>query len=206
MSGLRSLVKRFRKFGRAAMMSVFWSNVNRSLWSVYAWFQDGGLQKSNKSFVNYWLKMMEWLFVFTYIFQVYYLNTHKFCKYFNYTVYFEKHWGLNTSQTENKFLVTFTFSRSYAVLFLVKRLTSETSLCSCLPKHAPSQFPLVYLITWYNKLYPLLVIPRLPLPMLYHNMGHDPWLSGMLWSMISDSQPPPNWQSRENANMELHGR
>ena len=34
MFGLRSLVKRFREFGWAAMRSLFWPNVNRSLWSV----------------------------------------------------------------------------------------------------------------------------------------------------------------------------
>ena len=43
MFGLRSLVNRFREFGCAAMTSLFWPKVNRSLWSVTSWFQDGGL-------------------------------------------------------------------------------------------------------------------------------------------------------------------
>ena len=45
---------------------------------------------------------------------------------------------LRIEQTENKFLVTFAFSRrpSYAILGLVKNLTSETSFCSCSSKHA----------------------------------------------------------------------
>ena len=54
MFGLRSLVKRFREFGCAAMTSLFWPNVNQRLWSVTTWFQDGGLWKVTK--VNYWLK------------------------------------------------------------------------------------------------------------------------------------------------------
>ena len=52
----------------------------------------------------------------------------------NYTVYFEKLWGLNT------FLVTFSLSRSYTVLFLVKNVTSETSFCSRSPKRFPGLY------------------------------------------------------------------
>ena len=48
-----------------------------------------------------------------------------FAKEFNYTVYFENCWGLNTSQTEYNFLIKFSYSRSFAVLFLVKNFTSE---------------------------------------------------------------------------------
>ena len=82
-----------------------------------------------------------------------------------YTVYFEKCWWLNTSQTENKFLVTFAFSRSYAVLFLVKNMTSETSSWLGSRKRAPD-----------NTLWALISI----ILTLYCQYNGDQWLWGQI--------------------------
>ena len=141
MFGLRSLFKRFRESGCAAMMWFwFWSNVSWSLWSVTLGFKMADCKKVTEVLLIICSNMMEWLFVYKYIFQVYYRYEHlrvsSILQTFNkaYTVYFEKRWGLNTSLK----LQLFSFSRSYAVLFLVKNLTSATSFCSCSPKHAPN--------------------------------------------------------------------
>ena len=56
MFGFRSLVKRFREFGRAAMTSLFWPNMNRSLWSVNGLIRLVSRWRIVKSNVNYCVK------------------------------------------------------------------------------------------------------------------------------------------------------
>ena len=69
----------------------------------------------------------------------------------------------------------------------------------------------VYLIIRYKKSYPLQVIPRLPLPRLYHNMGV--WSLAMRHAVVqwllTSAPPPPQkqsyWHNRENAKIGPNG-
>ena len=136
MFGLRSLVKHFHEFGCTAMMSLFWQNVTQSLWwSVMLGF---------KSFFHYLLKhdgMIVRLQVYLSSLLLALTSKFHFAKIVITLYSFYKRWELNTSQIENKFLVVFSFSRSYAVLFLVKNLTTETNFYSYSPTHDPGLNP-----------------------------------------------------------------
>ena len=118
--------QRFSEFGCAAMTSLFWPNVNRSLWSrrlVSRW----RIVKSNKRFVNYLLKHDGMIVLIqVYLSSLLLALTSKF--------YFAKLWITayilrNVDDWTRRKLNKKLWLRwhSYAVLFLVKNMTSETS-------------------------------------------------------------------------------
>ena len=112
-----------------------WTEVCDRLRLVSRW----RIVKSNENFVNYWLINDGMIRIKIYLSSLLLALTSKF--HFTkmlitpYILRNFEDWTRHKLKTS--FWLNLSFSRSYAVLFLVKNLTSETSLCSCSPKRAP---------------------------------------------------------------------
>ena len=122
------------------MTSLFWPNVNRSLWSVSRLVSRWRIVKSKESLVNYWLKHDGMIVRIPSSLLLAFMSNFYFAK-----ILITPYILRNVDDWTRHKLKTIFWLRSrfrelrYAVLFLVKNMTSETSFWLGSRKRAPDQ-------------------------------------------------------------------